>query len=62
MLVDREGSSTEQQNNVINIAITSQKLATDQLNFSKSTKEMANHLRPLFITANFEGTHIPKVM
>ncbi|CAL2239082.1 unnamed protein product [Prunus armeniaca] len=33
-----------------------------QLCFSKPIKEMANHLRPLFITANFGGDPIPKVM
>ncbi|CAL8152312.1 unnamed protein product [Prunus armeniaca] len=38
------------------------KLAAEQLCFSKPTKEMANHLRPLFITANFWGVPIPKVM
>ncbi|CAL9018544.1 unnamed protein product, partial [Prunus brigantina] len=38
------------------------KSATEQLCFSKPTKEMANHLRPLFITANFGGVPIPKVM
>ncbi|CAL2240397.1 unnamed protein product [Prunus armeniaca] len=30
--------------------------------FSKPTKELANHLRPLFIIANFGGIPIPKVM
>ncbi|CAL2229300.1 unnamed protein product [Prunus armeniaca] len=38
------------------------KLAAEQLCFSKPTKEMANHLRPLFIKANFGGIPIPKVM
>ncbi|CAL8134928.1 unnamed protein product [Prunus armeniaca] len=38
------------------------KLTAEQLCFSKPTKEMANHLRPLFITANFGGIPIPKVM
>ncbi|CAL2257099.1 unnamed protein product [Prunus armeniaca] len=38
------------------------KLATGQLCFPKPTKEMANHLRPLFITANFGGVPIPKTM
>ncbi|CAL2240408.1 unnamed protein product [Prunus armeniaca] len=41
---------------------TANKLATEQLCFSKPTKEMANHLRPLFITANFSGVPIPKIM
>ncbi|CAL2239430.1 unnamed protein product [Prunus armeniaca] len=41
---------------------TTNKLATGQLCFSKRTKEMANHLRPLFITANFGGVPIPKIM
>ncbi|CAL8117903.1 unnamed protein product [Prunus armeniaca] len=41
---------------------TANKLAADQLCFSKPTKEMANHLRPLFITANFGGVPIPKIM
>ncbi|CAL8119895.1 unnamed protein product [Prunus armeniaca] len=38
------------------------KLAAEELCFSKPTKEMANHLRPLFIIANFGGIPIPKVM
>ncbi|CAL9024616.1 unnamed protein product [Prunus brigantina] len=33
-----------------------------QLCFSRPTKEMANHLRPLFITANFGGIPVAKVM
>ncbi|CAL9001596.1 unnamed protein product [Prunus brigantina] len=41
---------------------TANKLAVDQLCFSKPTKEMANHLRPLFITANLGGVPIPKIM
>ncbi|CAL2255973.1 unnamed protein product [Prunus armeniaca] len=41
---------------------TAMKLTAEQLCFSKPTKEMANHLRPLFITANFGCIHIPKVM
>ncbi|CAL8163276.1 unnamed protein product [Prunus armeniaca] len=41
---------------------TATKLAVEQLCFSKPTREMANHLRPLFITANFRGIPIPKVM
>ncbi|CAL8169760.1 unnamed protein product [Prunus armeniaca] len=41
---------------------TDNKLAADQLCFSKPTKEIANHLRPLFITANFRGVPIPKIM
>ncbi|CAL9006381.1 unnamed protein product [Prunus brigantina] len=32
----------------------------EQLCFSKPTKEMANHLVPLFITANFGGVPVPK--
>ncbi|CAL9018138.1 unnamed protein product, partial [Prunus brigantina] len=35
------------------------KVAAEQLCFFKPTKEMANHLRPLFITANFGGNPIP---
>ncbi|CAL8993766.1 unnamed protein product [Prunus brigantina] len=38
------------------------KRAADQLCFSKPTKEMANHLRPLFITTKFSGVPIPKIM
>ncbi|CAL2248040.1 unnamed protein product [Prunus armeniaca] len=41
---------------------TTNKLAAEQLCFSKPTKEMANHIRPLFITANFGGVPVPKVM
>ncbi|CAL2238116.1 unnamed protein product [Prunus armeniaca] len=41
---------------------TTNKLATGQLCFSKPTKEMVNHLRPLFITANFGGVPIRKIM
>ncbi|KAI5338072.1 hypothetical protein L3X38_017343 [Prunus dulcis] len=38
------------------------RLAIEQLCFSKPTKEMANHLRPLFITVNFRDIPIHKVM
>ncbi|CAL2259879.1 unnamed protein product [Prunus armeniaca] len=41
---------------------TTNKLTAEQLCFSKPTKEMANHLRPLFITENFVSVRIPKVM
>ncbi|VVA36021.1 PREDICTED: LOC110745843, partial [Prunus dulcis] len=41
---------------------TAMKLTIEQLCFSKPTEEMANHLRPLFITANFGGIPILKVM
>ncbi|CAL9028778.1 unnamed protein product [Prunus brigantina] len=41
---------------------TAMKLAAERLCFSKPTKEMANHFSPLFITANFRGAPIPKVM
>ncbi|CAL9030060.1 unnamed protein product, partial [Prunus brigantina] len=41
---------------------TANKSATEQLCFSKPTKEVANHLRLLFITANFGGVPVPKVM
>ncbi|CAL8151983.1 unnamed protein product [Prunus armeniaca] len=41
---------------------TALKPVAEQLCFSKPTKEMANHLRPPFITANFGGIPIPKVM
>ncbi|VVA40489.1 PREDICTED: LOC110745843, partial [Prunus dulcis] len=36
--------------------------ATEQLCFSKPTREMANHLRPLFITAILGGIPISKIM
>ncbi|CAL9011747.1 unnamed protein product [Prunus brigantina] len=52
----------KQQTPTTKIGRTAMKLATEQLCFSKPTKEMANHLRPLFITANFRGVPIPKVM
>ncbi|CAL9000946.1 unnamed protein product [Prunus brigantina] len=52
----------EQQTPTAKAGITAIKLAAEQLCFSKPTKEMANHLRPLFITANFGGVPIPKVM
>ncbi|CAL8152262.1 unnamed protein product [Prunus armeniaca] len=51
----------EQQIPTAKTGRTAMKLAAEQLCFSKPTKEMANHLRPLFITANFGGVHIPKV-
>ncbi|CAL2277708.1 unnamed protein product [Prunus armeniaca] len=41
---------------------TANKPVAEQLCFSKPTKEMTNHLRPLFITANFGGIPIPKVI
>ncbi|CAL9013037.1 unnamed protein product [Prunus brigantina] len=41
---------------------TANKLTANQLCFSKPTKEMANHLKPLFITANFGGVPILKIM
>lgn len=37
-------------------------MAVEQLFFSKPTKEMTNHLIPLFIIANFGGIPIPKIM
>ncbi|CAL2237828.1 unnamed protein product [Prunus armeniaca] len=37
-------------------------IVQEQQCFSKPTKEMANHLRPLFITANFRGILIPNIM
>ncbi|CAL2255259.1 unnamed protein product [Prunus armeniaca] len=52
----------EQQNVAIKTGRTAMKVAVEQLCFFKPTKEMANHLRPLFITANFGGIPIPKVM
>lgn len=52
----------KQQNVAFKTGITAMKVAAEQLCFFKPTKEMANHLRPLFITANFGGTPIPKVM
>ncbi|CAL8169609.1 unnamed protein product [Prunus armeniaca] len=41
---------------------TAMKLAAKQLCFSEPTKEMANNLRHLFITANFGGVPIPKII
>ncbi|CAL2240286.1 unnamed protein product [Prunus armeniaca] len=52
----------EQQAPTAKTSGTALKLTAKQLCFSKPTKEMANHLRPLFITANFGGIPIPKVM
>ncbi|CAL2247113.1 unnamed protein product [Prunus armeniaca] len=45
----------EQQTPTAKTGGTAMKLATKQLCFSKPTKEMVNHLRPLFIIANFGG-------
>ncbi|CAL2266095.1 unnamed protein product [Prunus armeniaca] len=52
----------EQQTGNPRIEGATHKLTTGPLCFSKPTKEMANHLRPLFITANFGGVPIPKTM
>ncbi|CAL8152342.1 unnamed protein product [Prunus armeniaca] len=52
----------EQHNVAVKTSRTAIKVAAEQLCFFKPTKEMANHLKPLFITANFRGTPIPKVM
>ncbi|CAL8168362.1 unnamed protein product [Prunus armeniaca] len=52
----------EQQTPTTKTGRTAMKLATEQLYFSKPTKEIVNHLRPLFITANFGGVLIPNVM
>ncbi|CAL9011340.1 unnamed protein product [Prunus brigantina] len=52
----------EQQASSPRASRTADKSTTDQRCFSKPTKEMANHLRPLFITANFGGVPVPKVM
>ncbi|CAL2224580.1 unnamed protein product [Prunus armeniaca] len=52
----------EQQIGNPKIGRTANKPAAQQLCFSKPTKEMTNHLRPLFIIANFGGVPIPKVM
>ena len=52
----------EQQTLTAKTGRSATKVAAEQLCFSKPTKEMANHLRPLFITANFGGIPIPKVM
>ena len=41
---------------------TANKPATEQACFAKPTREMANHLRPLFITANLGGIPISKIM
>ncbi|CAL9028693.1 unnamed protein product [Prunus brigantina] len=54
--------TSEQQADSPKAGRTTNKSATEQLCFSKPTKEMANHLRPLFITANFGGVPVPKVM
>ncbi|CAL2234705.1 unnamed protein product [Prunus armeniaca] len=54
--------SPEQQTPTTKPGITAKKLVAEQLCFSKPTKEIANHLRPLFITVNFGGVPIPKVM
>ncbi|CAL9013696.1 unnamed protein product, partial [Prunus brigantina] len=54
--------TSEQQADSPTAGRTANKSTTDQLCFSKPTKEMANHLRPLFITANFGGIPVPKVM
>ncbi|CAL8175364.1 unnamed protein product [Prunus armeniaca] len=52
----------EQQTPIAQTGVTAMKLAAEQFWFSKPTNELANHLRPLFITANFGGIPIPKVM
>ncbi|CAL8152232.1 unnamed protein product [Prunus armeniaca] len=52
----------EQQIPTAKTGRTAMKLAAEQLCFSEPTKEMVNYLRPLFITANFGGVPIPKVM
>ncbi|CAL2228342.1 unnamed protein product [Prunus armeniaca] len=52
----------EQQADSPRTSGTTNKLTAKQLCFSKPTKEVANHLRPLFITTNFGGVPIPKVM
>ncbi|CAL8089798.1 unnamed protein product [Prunus armeniaca] len=52
----------EQQTSTARAGKTAMKLAAEQLCFFEPTKEMANHLRPWFITANFWGFPIPKVM
>ncbi|CAL2259629.1 unnamed protein product [Prunus armeniaca] len=52
----------EQQTHTTKTGGTAMKLAAEQLCFSKPTKDIANHLRPLFVTANFGGIPIPKVM
>lgn len=52
----------EQQKLAVKTGRTAMKLAAEQLCFSKPTKEMANHLKPLFINANCGGVPIPKVM
>lgn len=38
------------------------KIVAEQMYFAKPTKQMANHLRPLFITTNLGGIPISKVM
>ncbi|CAL2277256.1 unnamed protein product [Prunus armeniaca] len=54
--------ASEQQTPTAKIGGTAMKLVAEQLCFAKPTKEMANYLRPLFITTNFGGIPIPKVM
>ncbi|CAL8119937.1 unnamed protein product [Prunus armeniaca] len=60
-LVEAE-ETPEQQASNSRTEGTANKLAIEQLCFSKPTKEMTNHLRPLFITANFGGVPIYKIM
>ncbi|CAL8167779.1 unnamed protein product [Prunus armeniaca] len=60
-LAEAEETPEQQEGNPKTEGIAN-KLAAEQLCFSKPTKEMANHLRPLFITANFGGVPIPKIM
>ncbi|CAL9018332.1 unnamed protein product, partial [Prunus brigantina] len=52
----------EQQISADRTGRTTMKMVTEPLCFSKPTKAIANHLRPLFITANFRGVPVPKVM
>ncbi|CAL9019044.1 unnamed protein product [Prunus brigantina] len=59
-LAEAEGTPEQHAGNS-RIERIANKLAAEQLCFSKPTKEMANHLRPLFITTNFGGVPIPKI-
>ncbi|VVA31618.1 PREDICTED: LOC110745843, partial [Prunus dulcis] len=60
--IGRSRGGLEQQTPTAKAGGTAMKLAAEQLCFSKLTKEMTNHLKPLFITSNFGGVPIPKVM
>ncbi|VVA28470.1 PREDICTED: LOC110745843, partial [Prunus dulcis] len=52
----------EQQADNARTGGTAKNPAAEQFCFPKPTREMANHLRPLFITANLGGIPISKIM